>query len=433
MGGGNGHPYIVFAGGGTGGHLYPLVSIAREIRRWISRARFCFLTTQRAIDERVIRSALGDDDEAARIVSQSVMPFPTSLRGVPRFIRSWRASMGLCRRHFRYDVPDAVIGSGGYGSGPPICTARRLGVASVLLNLDAVPGRANRFLASKVDAIFSQWPATQRHLPHRVGFRAVGCPVRPEFESAVRAEGLRRFDLDGARKTLLITGASQGARSINEAVAAVVEVLWRVEGWQFLHLTGEADLFSVREAYGRRSIPATVLAYTEHMADALAAADLVVSRAGASTLAEITAVGVASVLMPYPYHRDRHQYANASVLVDAGAAVMVKDGITAARNAGPLGEVLTRLMRDRGALDRMGHRAAELGTTTAAATIAQEVLALAGYGLGVTGEKRAPTIESEKWRDSVPLDDDEDGTAANRSEGAVDQALVTGTSGPRSR
>lgn len=149
-------------------------------------------------------------------------------------------------------------------------------------------------------------------------------------------------------------------------------------GWQFLHLTGATDYEQVRAAYESRSVAGRVLAYTEHMADALAAADLVVSRAGASTLAEVTAVGRASVLMPYPHHRDKHQSANAAVLADAGAAVVVEDRLSASKNAPVLGKVLSQLMQDDAARGKMSARASGLGTTGAAATIADAVLEMAG-------------------------------------------------------
>ena len=426
MGGANGHPYIVFAGGGSGGHLYPLLSIADEIRLRMPGVRFGFWTTQRNTDERMMGRAFQGVSQAPvcgradpEIVVQRVMPLPTSLRRLPQFIASWRASVRSCRERFMLDAPDVVIGGGGYGSAPPIWAARRLRIPGVLLNPDAVPGRANRFLASKARVVFVQWPVTKSHLSRRVPVEVVGCPVRRQFQNAGKADGWRRFGLDPSRKTLLVTGASQGAHSINRAIAALVDALVGIDGWQFLHLTGQADVALVREAYRARPLRTSVLAYTEHMAEALAVADLVLSRAGASTLAEITAVGVASVLMPYPHHGDRHQYANASVLADAGAAVIVEDRIRPDENAGPLSNVLHRLMGDTDALEVMAGRAAELGTTNAAATIADRVLMLAGRGRNVTRKTRSSLSASEEWRDLARRDDDENIEAVCPSDGVV--------------
>jgi len=150
----------------------------------------------------------------------------------------------------------------------------------------------------------------------------------------------------------------------------------------------------------------------------------VVSRAGASTLAEITARGVPSILMPYPHHKDRHQYANASVLADAGAAVIVEDRIRAEENAGRLGDVLANSMRDADALDRMCRKATSLGTVSAASTIAEKVLALVGFSVKVSEEGEAPSVDSEKWSDFAPADDDENIAVACGSGGAVDHALM---------
>lgn len=367
-------PLIALAGGGTGGHLYPMLSVVREIGRRTPGAKFVFFTTRRAIDERVIRCAMVDD-ASYEIVEQSVLPLPGSIRDAYRFLGAWRASTRLCRQRFCDDRPTVVLGSGGYGSGPPIHVARRMGIRTALLNPDAIPGRANRYLASRADVVFAQWSVVGSHLSRRANVQIVGCPIRESFAEANRSSGVRRFGLDPSGKTLLVTGASQGARTINRAMCAIGDAIAKIEGWQVLHLAGDAEAEAVREAYGRQGVRATVLEYTEHMADALAAADLILSRAGASTLAEITAVGRASVLMPYPFDKNRHQTANALVLGDAGAAVVVEDRMEPARNGAALREVLMRLMCDEAVLSRMARCAAELGRFDAASKIAEELLA----------------------------------------------------------
>jgi UDP-N-acetylglucosamine--N-acetylmuramyl-(pentapeptide) pyrophosphoryl-undecaprenol N-acetylglucosamine transferase len=254
--------------------------------------------------------------------------------------------------------------------------AARAGIPTALLNPDALPGRANRFLARSVDLIFAQWAETAEHLPRSAEVVVAGCPVRPEFNSAVRAKGIERFGLDPDRKTLLVTGASQGARTINEAVLANVELLDSHTDWQVLHLTGERDYEEVRDVYGRRSLRAAVLVFTEHMAEALAAADLVIARAGASFLAEITAMGRAAILMPYPFHRDKHQFANARCLVRASAARIVHDHADAAINGPALREVLSQLLSDDAAREAMAAAARRMGRGNAAGEIADRILAL---------------------------------------------------------
>jgi UDP-N-acetylglucosamine--N-acetylmuramyl-(pentapeptide) pyrophosphoryl-undecaprenol N-acetylglucosamine transferase len=263
-----------------------------------------------------------------------------------------------------------------------------MGIPAYLLNPDAIPGRANRRLARLVRAVFAQWSDTvsHGHFQHcRV--RVHGCPVRTTFRTAQRTDGQQRFGLSPSLRTLLITGASQGARTINEAVTANSAFLASLSGWQILHLTGEADFESVKGAYKAGGVHATVIPFTHHMPEALAVADLVISRAGASTLAEITALGRASILMPYPFHRDRHQTANALCLVRRNAAVFVEDSKTAAVNAPRLLAALRSATADGEQRDAMAKAARALGKPGAAERIVDDIIAL--------GAQRGSVIASE--------------------------------------
>lgn len=365
---------FVFAGGGTGGHLYPALALAEAFRRRLSRARFLFLGTQRSIEERILQSADCD------WVPQSLPALRRAPWRWPGICRGFWRSAQACRARFEADPPAVVIGNGGLPSVPAVREAARMGIPVVLLNPDAVPGRANRYLAGLAHLVFAQWEETIGHLSATVSVRVCGCPVREAFNRPDREAGLRRFGLDGARRTLLVTGASQGARTVNEAVVANLDFLESRSDWQVLHLTGDADHETVRRAYHARSVPAKVLPFTHHMADALAAADLVVARAGASTLAEITAVGRASILMPYPHHRDMHQLANARCLVsakDGSAARIVHDRADASLNGPALGAVLEHLMTDDDAREALAAAARRMGRGQAADEIADHILGLA--------------------------------------------------------
>jgi len=400
-------PLFVFAGGGSGGHLYPSLAVARELARMIPEARFAFFGTERAIDRTILNGFGGE------WVAQRVRPLPRRPWHVPGFYLAWRSSIDLCRQFFRRQRPHVVLGSGGYASAPSICQAAREGIPTALLNPDAVPGKANRFLGSRVQAVFAQWEETAGYFNGRSTVHVTGCPIRPEFKlshEGLREAGFARFGLDRGRRVLLITGASQGARTLNRAVPAAVRLpelrgLW--QQWQLLHLTGADDEPEVRAAYregtvhsdpsalpvatahravahatadsevGRCGVRANVLAFTPHMAEAMAAADLVICRAGASTLAEVTAMGLPSILMPYPHHRDQHQVANARVLVRLGAARLVPDRVDPAVNAPELAFVLGRLLQDETERERMAAAARRIGTANAAATIAQHLLTMA--------------------------------------------------------
>jgi UDP-N-acetylglucosamine--N-acetylmuramyl-(pentapeptide) pyrophosphoryl-undecaprenol N-acetylglucosamine transferase len=175
----------------------------------------------------------------------------------------------------------------------------------------------------------------------------------------------------------LVTGASQGAKSINEAVIAILPFLKSCANWQVLHLTGEKDHPFVADAYRGSGLAAKVVSYTEHMAEAVAAADIVVARAGASTLAELTAVGRAAVLMPYPFHRDQHQMTNAECLARVGAARIVRDAVAPAVNARALQSALAELMNDDAARAAMAGAALRLGRRDAAEKIAESLFELA--------------------------------------------------------
>jgi len=368
---------VAFAGGGTGGHLYPLLAVAEELTKLLPGVRLVFFGTDRNLDRSVL-GAFGSE-----WIRQGVRPAPRRPWQVPGFLIGWWTSVRTCRRFFHEHRPMTVLGSGGYASAPPIHEASRAGIPTALLNPDAVPGKANRFLGKRVQAVFTQWPETAEHFNGRGEVQVTGCPVRPEFKRARRREGIDHFGLDPAKNVLLVTGASQGARSVNQAVLAALPELERRgvwDRWQLLHLAGRKDQQEVAAVYrGFASGPrARVVGFSRHMAAALAAADLVLSRAGASTLAEITALGRPSILMPYPHHRDLHQFANARVLVKLGASRIVPDRIDPQANGPVLAEALARLMNDREELARLAASAQRIGTTNAARTIACRLLDMAG-------------------------------------------------------
>lgn len=275
-----------------------------------------------------------------------------------------------------------MVGAGGYASGPPLAAALKLGIPTFLLNPDAVPGRANQHLSrrSGVTAILAQWEVTRRHFPAAAPVDVVGCPVRRTFHLADRidrAEARASFGLDPGRFTLLVTGASQGARTINEAMMQLAAMLARPD-WQVLHLSGEADRERVNAAYGSAGVRASVIAFTDRMAEAMVASDLILTRAGASSLAEILAVGRASILFPYPFHRDQHQRHNGQVLVEAGAARLLTDLKDAAGNARQLEPVLADLLGDHGRRDAMSDAASRLGMPQSGALVASRLCRAAG-------------------------------------------------------
>lgn len=371
------HPRVaektyIFAGGGTGGHLYPGIAIAQALCERDPAARVVFLTTNRPLDRQLLEPA------GFERIEQTVQPFTLHPLRIPAFWWRWRQSVGAAERVIRQRQARLVLGLGGYAAGPAVVAGHRIGAATAILNPDAIPGRANRYLATRSSLVVLQWDASRPHFPRATPCETLGCPIRPQFATADGAAARRRFELDPVRPLLVVTGASQGARTVNLAMLrAWPNVVRMFAEWQVLHLSGSADEATVREGYRKAGLPARVEAFTHEMADVLAAADLVVSRAGASTLAELTALGKPSILLPYPYHKDRHQHANAQVLVDAGAAILVEDWRDAARTAPGLEAALSTLA-DPARRAEMAAAARRLGRPGAAGAIADRLLAAGG-------------------------------------------------------
>ena len=317
----------VFAGGGTGGHLFPGLAVADALQQRDPEARITFLTTTRPLDRQLLKPT------AYEQVEQPVQPLALHPLKLPGFWWAWHQSVRRARTLLMQHSTRAVLGLGGYAAGPAVVAARALGIGTAILNPDAIPGRANRHLATRADLVVMQWDVSRTHFPRGTDCRTLGCPIRAAFKQPDASAGRRQFDLDPARPVLLVTGASQGAHTVNETLMRVWPTFHAAHSdWQLLHLTGPADEAAVRATYAAADAPAQVVSFTHDMPVALAAADLVISRAGASTLAELTVLGKPSILLPYPYHRDRHQHANARVLVDAGAAIMVEDQRSATLN-----------------------------------------------------------------------------------------------------
>jgi len=360
---------IFLAGGGTGGHLYPGLAIAEAIRRLDPDAAIAFSSTRREIDRKVLAGC------GYPVTPIDARPFRKTPWTWPGFLASLFIAGNQTRRRFREFCPDVVVGLGGFGSYSPVRVGHKYGASTAILNPDIVPGRANRTLARQADAVFCQFEETAASLGDRA--RATGCPVRPSLLARRRSDGASAFGLDPSKKTLLVTGASLGARTVNRAVVALLKERGLPAGWQVLHLTGHAEYAEVAAAYKTISAPAVVRPYADDMGLAYAAADLVVARAGASTIAEILAVGLPVVFVPYPYHRDQHQLQQARAVEALGAATVVVDRPDSPETRRELGEVLYSLMSDPPRLAAMREKARAASRPRAAEDVARAILELA--------------------------------------------------------
>ncbi|MCP4375244.1 MAG: UDP-N-acetylglucosamine--N-acetylmuramyl-(pentapeptide) pyrophosphoryl-undecaprenol N-acetylglucosamine transferase [bacterium] len=364
-------PVYIFAGGGTGGHLYPALAVAEQLLECEPQATIVFACSERNIDSRVL------SDTNYAMVPQPIRPLPRRISAVPGFLMSWWASRKLARTLLKDLKPSAVLGTGGFAAAPLVKQASKAGIPVAMLNPDAVPGKANRYLGKYVELIFTQFESTAEKFAPAIASRAkaVGCPIRHGFTHADRNEAMEYFSLDPNRKTLLVNGGSQGAATINIAIAMLDDDLGEfADRWQMLHVTGLSHVTEVEDPTDCKKIPSLLLNYCDRMDLAYAVADLALCRGGASTAAELSASGTPAVIMPYPYHADEHQRLNAAPLEDCGAAIICTDAIEGADNVQILRENLIALMGDPNRLETMQKAAEEMARPDAARDVADWML-----------------------------------------------------------
>lgn len=310
-----------FAGGGTGGHIYPAIAIAERIIELKRGAKVHFFCSARDIDSQIL-SKTGFEHTPLPVCGFSVRP--GKLIG---FCTSFLDSFRIAKRVIIESKNAVVIGVGGFVSAPVCFAAHKLKVPIVLLNVDIVPGRANKIIARWADKIFVQFEDTRQYFAKRgVKVHVVGCPLRIGFDNPQPEKAMEQLGLESGKKILLITGASSGSGNINEAVCSLLyNLAGFADQWQIVHLAGRANFEDVQKKYVGVKISHKVLDYFDDMPNLLSAADLVVGRSGAVSVAEYAAANAPTICIPYPYHKDRHQYLNAGKLVQAGAAVIVDD------------------------------------------------------------------------------------------------------------
>ena len=358
---------LVITGGGTGGHTSPAVAVYEELLRRDPRLNVLWIGRDGAIEH--------------RICAKLNIPFRSlPVEGWPRarFVRrGWVAaklawSMARVWFYLRNFQPDVVFGVGGYVSLPAMYVAPRMGIPCVLHEQNRLMGVTNRIAAQRAARIFLSFPETIGSYPHAKAVY-VGNPVRAAFASPPsRGEACARFQLDPSRPAILITGGSQGARSINETVAKML-ALFSPDELQVVWTTGHNDAALARDAAKDSPVPVQVHPFIEDMAAAFAAVDLVIARSGASTTAELALMHKPSVLIPYPHATDNHQEHNAKGFVESGAAVLLRDNEMSPES---LANLVRELIGDRARLASMERAAATLAKPGAADTIAAEILSL---------------------------------------------------------
>lgn len=356
---------LLIAGGGTGGHIYPGVAVAEA---WIARVpggAVVWAGNPDGMEGRVV-PALGypfEPVEARRLKNASAAERLRSLTAMP-------GALMAARRLLRRVDPAAVLGVGGYVSGPVVLAAALSGRPSAVAEQNALPGLTNRLLARFVDRVFTAFPEAEGRLPAGK-VRLLGNPVR----QAIR-EAARRATPAGAGRRVLVMGGSQGAKALNEKLPpALCALRRRFPDLTVRHQTGRDRDEPVRAAYAAGGFPeARVEPFIDDVAAALLDADLVVARAGATTVAELACVGRPALFVPFPFAADDHQAVNAASLVDAGGARMEREETLTAAH---LEAVLAELLADPARLAEMGRRAASRGRPAAADDIVDDLREMA--------------------------------------------------------
>lgn len=363
-------PRLMVVGGGTGGHVFPGVAVAQAWLDRVDGGEVVYVGSPRGMEARVV-PPLGlpfVPADSRRLKNAGLIERIKSLLSMPAAI--WRG-LRIVRAH----DPVAVLGVGGYVSGPVVLAAALAGRPCAIAEQNAHAGLTNRLLGRVVQRIFTAFPEAAERLP-RAKIHMLGNPVRAEFVAQVEAAKAAQPARSDATR-LLILGGSQGARALNQKLPPALALLKaRHPQLTIRHQTGRDKDAPVRDAYAQAGLTdVRVDPFIDDMVTAIVDADLVIARAGATTVAELAAIGRPALFVPFPYAADDHQAANAASLVDAGAALMAReDTLTTER----LVELIGGLLDDPDRLAAMAARAHQRGRPEAAAAIVDDLLTLAG-------------------------------------------------------
>ena len=362
-------PVIALAGGGSGGHVAPAIALAEAWTEITGRDDSAIIfSSLRKVDRRFLEST------PFPVFPLRAQPFRWRPGGLIRCLRGWRSAAKEATDVMRDRDVRHVVLLGGFVPPPVASAARRLGIETTLLNLDAVPGRANRMLARSADHVRtaveltnpSRWPGSKK---------PTGLPLRRAAISSRSAHECRvALGLDPTTQTLLITGASQGAQSIDRFVAEVVRTDRELfHAWQIVHLSRPSAEEQLRSMYKSAGIRAFVESHLDSMGLAWGASDLAISRGGANSIAEAIANRVPSIILPYPFHADQHQARNADPWVALGAMFCRPDHIDPTENVRDAGRLLKRLMGDPAARASARHASADAAGRNPARELAEEL------------------------------------------------------------
>jgi UDP-N-acetylglucosamine--N-acetylmuramyl-(pentapeptide) pyrophosphoryl-undecaprenol N-acetylglucosamine transferase len=360
---------VAISGGGTGGHFYPALALADELRRRRRSCDILFIGTKKGIEARLLpRSRY-----PLATIHACGLPRRPGFRQVKAIALALAGGLEAVSCLMKYK-PHVVLGTGGYVSGPVLLAAKLLRLPCVVQEQNCVPGMTNRLLCRWVEQVHIAFSESRKYFPRKDNLFLTGNPIRASLLKGNRALGLRKLRLSDDLFTIAFLGGSQGAHSLNTAALEAVEMLKDEAGIQFIMLTGKTDYSWVKSKVRSLRVRASVRGFVWNMESIYHCADLAVSRAGASTISELVAVGVPSVLVPYPHAAHGHQEANARALEDKGAARMILDSDLSGEK---LAALIRDLVRSKGTLRGMSINARQYARYEARETIAKAIEELA--------------------------------------------------------
>ena len=378
-----GRPTFVFVGGGTGGHIYPGLAIGEQLDAIAGAAsvRHVHVCSDRAVDRAVL------EPEGVEFAALDARPLGLRPRALLKFLTSWGRSIRKARKLYRALRADAagapvrVVALGGFVAAPCVQAARAEGLDITLVNLDAQPGKANRWIARHAARAITALPTVA---PFARSWEVVPPIVRASAKGGDREQCRQSVGADSGQRVLMITGGSLGAESINNAMIQMLPALapvFRDGHWRVLHQCGggidaQRTADELARVYDQQGVPAMVTPRVRQLGDWWGAADLAISRAGAGSVGEAWANQTPTIFLPYPYHRDEHQRLNAQRLVSVGGAAVERDRIDPGVNALALTTMLVEILQDDDRRAQMRRALATLGPADGASRVARALLAV---------------------------------------------------------
>jgi UDP-N-acetylglucosamine--N-acetylmuramyl-(pentapeptide) pyrophosphoryl-undecaprenol N-acetylglucosamine transferase len=358
---------ILLTGGGTGGHIYPALAIARAVKEKHPDVEIGYIGTDNGLESKIVPK-----EEGIQFFTVEIQGFKRSLswenvNTVRKFIRAVSKS----KEYIKQFQPDVVVGTGGYVSGPAVFAAHQLNIPTMIHEQNAVLGLTTKFLSRFADLVAVSLESTSNELTNAKKVVYTGNPRATEVIHANRNKGRESLGIAENVPVVLIFGGSRGAKTINQAVLAMLPKLNTLPGVRFVYVTGEVHYQDITAKINGSDYPnLDIRPFVYNMPDVLATTDLVVARAGASTLAELTALGLPSILIPSPYVTNNHQEANARVLEEQGAARLLLERDCNGEN---LWKQMEELILDPEGRKAMSDQAKSLGRPEAATQIVEEL------------------------------------------------------------